>query len=137
MNKYDYLFVYGSLRRSTNNATHPFLSDYTDYISPAYLPGLLYLISDYPGAIADDNQELNLIQGEAYSIRNPTKLFTLLDEYEECGKHFPHPHEYLRTPKTIYLANKKTLTAWVYLYNRPTNTLPRIYSGDFLLPSKV
>ncbi len=121
-----YLFVYGTLRRHCLN--HPLLTDCV-YVADAHMRGELYEVNNYPAAIASES---GLIAGELYCLEHPEQLLPILDDYEECAAHCPEPHEYLRCQQTVTLTDQKYLAAWVYIYNRPTESLQRIWSGDYL-----
>ncbi|WP_446812089.1 gamma-glutamylcyclotransferase family protein [Methylomonas sp. 2BW1-5-20] len=129
MKQTQYLFVYGTLRRDLHDKIrHPFL-DACDYLGDGFMHGELYEIDAYPGAIAGG---MGLIKGELYVMQNPERTFSALDNYEECAAHFPQPHEYVRRELPISLPDGQTVSAWVYLYNRPADGLTRIHEGDYL-----
>lgn len=124
-----YLFVYGTLRRDPDDQTqHPFLDD-CEYIGPAFIYGNLYEIDNYPGAVTGRTAQ---IKGELYLLRAPEHTLSVLDIYEECATHFPQPHEYIRRQVLVDLPDGQSVSAWTYLYNRPTTGLQRILSGDYL-----
>lgn len=127
----DYLFVYGTLRKRADGCLHPFLDDRADYIGMASMPGKLYEVNNYPGAIVGTANSQFRIQGEVYRLRDAESLFQSLDDYEECSASFPIPHEYRRCKKTVVLAEASALLAWIYLYNRPANELEWIVHGDY------
>jgi gamma-glutamylcyclotransferase (GGCT)/AIG2-like uncharacterized protein YtfP len=122
-----YLFVYGTLRRNRHKQNHPFLIA-CDYLSSAFMCGELYDIDGYPGAIARGTA---LIKGELYLMQTPETTLSLLDTYEECAEHFPQPQEYIRCEIPVRPSDGNTISAWVYLYNRPLNGLMRIHDGDY------
>ncbi|KJV05291.1 gamma-glutamylcyclotransferase family protein [Methylocucumis oryzae] len=127
----NYLFVYGSLR-TLLCSPHSFAFSKADcrFISHAYLTARLYQIADYPGVIASTQPD-EKVYGELYYITN-TNVLTILDEYEECTRHFAEPHEYVRKCLPVQLTTGKTVNAWVYVYNRDVSGLKRIISGDYL-----
>lgn len=127
-----YLFVYGSLRRDANGNLHDLLLNQVEFINLATMTGTLYNICDYPGALYCDNTETDLVFGEVYRLYDPISLLSRLDEYEECSESFPQPHEYWRKVVPCILADRQCITAWVYLYNRPVDSLIRIVDGNFL-----
>jgi len=127
----EYLFVYGTLRKSLYGRLHPLLCDLAGYIGMASMPGELYEIKNYPGAIAHRAEMAFHVHGEVYQLHDAKRLLQTLDEYEECTEHFPNPHEYRRREKTITLSDQRLLIAWVYLYNRSVAGLERIVHGDY------
>ncbi|MEY4211694.1 MAG: hypothetical protein RLZ92_2075 [Pseudomonadota bacterium] len=126
----NFLFVYGTLRSDVKHPIADCLKQQANWIGPASYQGKLYQIADYPAAVASSNPS-DKVYGEVYQLFN-ADLWSTLDDYEECSPSFPEPTEYLRTLQMVYLANGQALEAWLYLYNRPVNTLKVIESGDFL-----
>ena len=125
------LFVYGTLRRNARSGIHPLLAVYADFVSEGTYQGCLYEIDDYPGVVPSIDPS-ERVAGEVYSLRKPDIILPKLDMYEECGPGFPEPAEYVRRKQEIILSDNTKRSAWVYLYNRPTEHLARISSGDFL-----
>lgn len=125
------LFVYGTLRRDTRSDMYRLLARYADFIADGTYQGRLYQIDYYPGVTPSDDPS-ERVKGEVYSLPKPDVVLPKLDEYEECGPGFPEPTEYVRRRQEISLANGTKCEAWVYVYNRPTDDLTRISSGDFL-----
>jgi gamma-glutamylcyclotransferase (GGCT)/AIG2-like uncharacterized protein YtfP len=128
----EYLFVYGSLRKNPQGELHPYLQDHSQFLDYATLPGLLYVVDTYPGAVPAAADSLSLIHGELYLLYNPSYTLPLLDAYEECTSRHPQPHEFARSPALIYRQGKPNITAWVYWYNHSVKHLKVIASGDFL-----
>lgn len=127
----DYLFVYGSLRRAKNHSLHPYLNTHAVFIDRATLPGKLYHIASYPGAIPVHANDKSWIRGEVYRLLRPKLMLPILDHYEECTPQFPQPHEYQRRMSPVTLENGKILSAWVYWYGRPVAGLTQIATGDY------
>lgn len=131
MNTHDqYLFVYGTLRRDADSEMGMFLRRSADYIGEALFTGRLYMIDDYPGAVASDDAS-DKIKGDLYRLRDPEFILLRLDLYEECDPRFPEPHEYVREVRKVMLDSGRQVSAWIYLYNRSTKELKRIISGEF------
>ncbi|MGR8930099.1 MAG: gamma-glutamylcyclotransferase family protein [Gammaproteobacteria bacterium] len=135
-----HLFVYGTLRKSRSGVVHPYLSNLCVFVDQASLPGRLFRVNHYPGAIPTPPHSRFRVYGEVYRMSHPVKLLDILDDYEECSSHFPTPHEYRRVPETVALANGGTVRAWIYWYRHSIAGLPEITSGDyfdeFLTPGK-
>ena len=126
----DYLFVYGTLRRDTESEMYHLLARYAVFVGEATYQGRLYRIDDYPGIVPSDDPTRQ-VKGEVFSLHEPAKGLSALDQYEECGPGFTEPAEYVRVKQEVVLGTGQKLTAWVYIYNRPTEGLPVIASGDF------
>jgi len=126
-----YLFVYGTLRRDTHSKMFQLLAQYAEYVGAACYQGLLYKIEDYPGVVPSENHA-DLVQGEVYKLYDLELILSQLDQYEECGACFLQPTEYLRELWDVRLQSGKLIQAWLYRYNRLTNCLELLPSGDFL-----
>ena len=127
----NHLFVYGTLRKTQRGKLHPYLKNNTLFIDNASLPGKLFQISDYPGAVPGPLYSRHLVYGEVYRLLRPNRVLHILDQYEECAPHFPKPHEYRRVAETVTLSNGKRLQAWVYWFCHPVTGLKQIRSGDY------
>lgn len=125
------LFVYGTLRKDTRSEMYRLLARYANFVAEGTYQGRLYKIDFYPGVVPS-NDPSEWVKGEVYSLREPSIILPKLDQYEECGPGFPEPTEYVRRCQEIVLSDGTKCSAWVYIYNRHTNNLTRISSGDFL-----
>jgi len=124
----DLLFVYGTLRRSASGGTHHLLGR-AGFVGKAWWCGRLYLVGAYPAAVPDETCSAR-VAGELYRLPDPETL-AALDAYEECGESFGPDAEYVRCVTRVTLADGSVRAAWIYLYNRSVDGLPRIESGDF------
>jgi gamma-glutamylcyclotransferase (GGCT)/AIG2-like uncharacterized protein YtfP len=127
----EYLFVYGSLCRQADGSLHPLFGNDAEYLSDAYLPGKLYEVDGYPGAITSPQPTRSIVHGELYHLHNPNLLFQRLDAYEECAAHFPQPHEYRRIAEIVTTDTNREVTAWIYVYNHSLTGRRLIPSGDY------
>lgn len=128
--KDNYLFVYGTLRRNTNSEMYHLLARSADFVDEATFQGRLYKVDYYPGVTPSSNP-LDIVHGEVFRLREPATALAQLDRYEECGPGFPEPTEFIRRKIDVSLQRGKTISAWVYIYNRPTDKLRFIKSGDW------
>jgi gamma-glutamylcyclotransferase (GGCT)/AIG2-like uncharacterized protein YtfP len=88
--------------------------------------GRLYRVAEFPGAVACGADEF--VVGELYELGGGAEpLLEQLDAYEEV------PDDYLRVRSTVECEGR-SIEAWVYVWNRPTDGLERIESGDFVPP---
>jgi gamma-glutamylcyclotransferase (GGCT)/AIG2-like uncharacterized protein YtfP len=126
----DYLFVYGTLMRSSWHKMSRLLAQNTEFVGEATLQGRLYLIEDYPGVVPS-NDPSELVYGEVYRLRHPTSVLAELDRYETCGPGFSEPTEYQREVRMVQLVAGGTLEAHVYVYNWPVLESHRIMTGRF------
>ena len=125
------LFVYGTLRRHAGSEMYRLLARYADLVAEGTYRGRLYKVGDYPGAVPSEDPS-ERVKGEVWFLREPDSVLPELDRYEGCGPGFPEPTEYVGRRQEIVLADGTTCIACVYIYNRPTDDLVRISSGDFL-----
>ncbi len=129
--KTDYLFVYGTLMKASENAMHRLLLPHCKLVSRAWILGKLYQIHHYPGVV-ESKHAYERVYGELYQLSNLNHVLAQLDDYEECSAAFPTPHEYQRKRVTVYLSENKSQQAWAYIYAYPVSEQNRIVSGDFL-----
>jgi gamma-glutamylcyclotransferase (GGCT)/AIG2-like uncharacterized protein YtfP len=113
----DHLFVYGTLRRGSNNKFARLLSERGTFVTDARVPGRLYDFGAYPGAVASD-QLGHWVHGEIHRLEDPS-LLASLDEYE--GSEF----ERARVPTTI------SPNCWIYWYVGASKGR-LVESGDWL-----
>ena len=126
----DYLFVYGTLRRDSESEMYHLLARYGDFVGDATYQGKLYMVDYYPGVVPSDDPK-DVVHGEAYKLTCSDIVPSRLDDYEECGSVFPEPNEYIRRNEMVKLNSGEVITAWVYIFNRSTEGLQLIQSGDF------
>ncbi len=125
-----YLFVYGTLRRTCSTGAHNTYLNGAQFISDAKIQARLFRVSYYPAIVLSTQDEW--VVGEVYRLTNDAQL-QALDDYEECAVPARSGQEYRRELTQVTLSNSETLLAWVYIFNRPTDHLFHIQSGDFLL----
>ena len=130
-NGWEWLFVYGTLRRGMANPHQAFLERHGRYQGPASFQGRLFLVADYPGAVPslDANHQ---VRGDLYGLPDPLRILTRLDAYEGCATEAPGTGLFRRERWLIRRAAGGTCMAWVYVYRRPTSGLTPIPSGDFV-----
>ncbi|MGZ5805489.1 MAG: gamma-glutamylcyclotransferase family protein [Xanthobacteraceae bacterium] len=124
-----HLFVYGTLMRGAGHAMHRIIEQGTRFVGEAHMFGRLYQVHHYPGAIAGAAPDK--VHGELYELQ-AEGILAALDDYEGCGPASPQPTEFVRTIQNVCRPDGTSVEAWVYLYNRPTGSAPRIVSGRFL-----
>ncbi|MEZ4483609.1 MAG: gamma-glutamylcyclotransferase family protein [Syntrophotaleaceae bacterium] len=125
-----HLFVYGTLRKAASHSCHGLLASGARLVGQARMQGRLYEIDGYPGAVPSSKAG-EQVAGELYRLLEPEAVLAALDDYEEAGKEYPAPQEYLRCRVTVTREDGTEVVAWCYLYNRPTAELQLISSGDW------
>lgn len=126
------LFVYGTLREDAAHPMAAVLRRHASLIGTASFRGRLFDLGDYPGAIHSQDASAR-VSGELYRIEpgHEAALFAELDRYEDCNRDDPSAGEYVRVRAQVGPESGDPVEAWIYLYNRPTEYLRRIASGDF------
>jgi gamma-glutamylcyclotransferase (GGCT)/AIG2-like uncharacterized protein YtfP len=117
-----HLFVYGTLRRGSQNKFARLLHAQAEFVANARMRGRLYRLGSYPGAVSC-NHVGEWIRGELYCLQNPRWILPALDVYE--GPNFE------RVNLEVQLDSGRRIEAWVYLY-RDAPLSPRIPSGDWM-----
>jgi gamma-glutamylcyclotransferase (GGCT)/AIG2-like uncharacterized protein YtfP len=117
-----HVFVYGTLRRDSNNKFARLLESQARFLGFASMPGRLLDLGRFPGAVASE-QAGEKVYGEIYHLDGAEKLLPVLDEYEGP--------EFERVIVEAYIESGDKRKAWVYLYRGP-RTGTWIASGDWL-----
>ena len=129
----EFLFVYGTLKRGSDNAMRRLLAMRARFVSDGWFNGRLYQVSWYPAAMPSELPQ-DRVYGEVYELTDPG-ILARLDDYEECGERHAVPWEYRREICPVSPAGGAVIRAWVYVYNRDVSNLCRIASGDFAVQS--
>jgi gamma-glutamylcyclotransferase (GGCT)/AIG2-like uncharacterized protein YtfP len=116
-----YLFVYGTLKSSFRNRYARRLRREALLAGRATMPGRLYRVRWYPG-MRPARDPGDRVIGELYRLRQPSKIFAVLDEYEDG---------YRRELHTATLASGRKRRCWVYVYRVPLLERRRIASGEW------
>jgi len=125
-----YLFVYGTLRRCSDNDMRKLLELDAEFLSCAWFNGKLFKVTYYPCAIPSVDPS-DRVYGELYRLKSPKYILEKLDDYEECSDKYPDPKEYIRESKLVHASTGDSIRAWIYIYNRSVEGLVQIMSGDF------
>lgn len=129
--KSNYLFVYGTLLKDLENEMSKFLKRHADFTGKAYLYGMLYQVSWYPGLVLSDDDSQR-VYGHVFKLHDTEMVLRVLDDYEGVSDAYPQPHQYKRALTTVFIADGTKQDAWVYIYNHSTARLKQITSGNFL-----
>jgi len=121
MEKTDYLFVYGTLRKDYNLKLKNKVAADIKYLGRAKVNASLYDIGRYPGAIKE--QENDEVIGDVFIVSNPEKVFKILDKYEG--------DEFFRKKDKVKLRSGKLVNAWVYWYGSTPTGKGKIHYKDY------
>ena len=119
-----HLFVYGTLRRGSDNEFARLLAERGDFLYETRVPGRLYDFGRYPGARPAD-QPAEWILGDVFYLDKPGAVLGALDEYEGP--------EFERTMLNIGGHGQRVDSFWIYWYVGP-EAGRLIASGDWLKP---
>jgi len=125
------LFAYGTLQ--PKNAPPQLLSFLrsASSLGAASVPGRLYDLGCYPGAIANPpngSQEFR-IHGEVLQLAGLESWLPVLDAYEGFDPASQETSLFVRTACTATLASGQELSCWIYLYGRTPPARAQIPSG--------
>ena len=116
-----HLFVYGTLRRGSDNDYARLLAERGQCIGEARVPGRLYDFGRYPGARRTEQPDES-IRGEIFYLKEPGAILVALDDYEGS--------EYERTTVSATHYQGHSIDCWIYWYvGDDTGRL--IASGDW------
>lgn len=127
----NYLFVYGTLLKKSNNEMSNFLASHAVLIGKGYFYGNLYEVTWYPGAILSNNTSEKVF-GMIFKIENSQEVFKVLDDYEGIGEQYSEPHLFKKKLITAFLKDGTPFETFVYVYSQSIIGLKQISSGDFL-----
>ncbi len=130
-----YLFVYGTLKRSVANPMGTVMRTHATYVTEAIIAGRMYDLGPYPGLVLEDAG--TAVYGELYEITHPEPLLSILDAYEGCGAYDPRPHEFTRVEATVRDIEGLDYRAWVYIYQHRVDPSWVVPSGYFQPSSGV
>jgi gamma-glutamylcyclotransferase (GGCT)/AIG2-like uncharacterized protein YtfP len=127
-----YLFVYGTLMSTAKGALgrgmRERLQREARLLGPALTQGRLYDLGRYP-AFVDSDGPADLVHGEVFALRDPSKSFAWLDRYEGIVPGNHGHNEYQRVERPVRLAGGQEISAWVYIYCKSVVGAPHIAAG--------
>lgn len=114
---FEYVFVYGTLRRSFQN--HRLLGRSYCLGGARTRERYALYVGEYPFVVR--NQAVSRISGEVYKVDSATLM--VLDALEE------HPSVYRREKVPVALDDGREIEAWLYFHPEPRGRL--VESGDY------
>jgi gamma-glutamylcyclotransferase (GGCT)/AIG2-like uncharacterized protein YtfP len=125
-----HLFVYGTL--SPRHAPPEIAATVRRLrpVGPASVPGRLYDLGEYPGAILSKSSR-SVIRGEVFELPGDAQTLNSLDDYEgfEPGK--PRSSLFVRRIWPVVMDDGTRLRCWVYVYNGDTRQAQPVRSGRY------
>ncbi len=113
-----------------DSAIARFLKSRSSFLSEATMPGYLYDLGRYPGAVFDEQADSTVI-GHVFQLADAQVVLPVLDRYEGVQPQQPEPGEYRREQVPVQM-HEKQLACWTYLYNFATEGLRLIPGGNYL-----
>ncbi|MFN0083882.1 MAG: acetylornithine/succinylornithine family transaminase [Blastocatellia bacterium] len=122
------LFVYGSLRPSLASGAAGVLIEHLTPVGTGTVPGRLYDLGDYTGAILDPKAG-TLIPGEL--VRFSPDVLPALDEYEGFREEAPEACLFVRRRCRVRQADGAVVESWIYVYNGDVTSARSIFTDGF------
>ena len=120
------LFVYGTLRPFVDIPMARWLQSVAIHVGPARTRGRLYDLESYPG-LRPSRRRDEWVAGDLYRVG--AEVLRVLDRYEAgAGRGAPR---FVRTRCKVGIAKFRSLSAWLYAYQRVVDPRSRIASGDY------
>jgi gamma-glutamylcyclotransferase (GGCT)/AIG2-like uncharacterized protein YtfP len=128
-----HLFVYGTLRSDVGGPAQARLMEGLRLAGPATIAGRLHDAGWHPAAVPSTDSA-DRITGELYAFDADAApaLLAALDEYEGIDAAHPALSPFRREQVAAEGEGGMRVPAWVYFYNRPVDSMPRVTSGDWL-----
>ena len=137
-----HLFVCGTLLPELTSLLPAHLKTLIERLRPvgaATVPGRLYDLGEYPGAIVDPDARTQI---HGYVLELPAlpeedndaeaSFWQRLDEYEGFDSRAGERNLFLRQRCTATLADGRPLECWLYSSNQAVSEMQRIPGGDYL-----
>jgi gamma-glutamylcyclotransferase (GGCT)/AIG2-like uncharacterized protein YtfP len=128
----EHLFVCGTLRSGLVPDEVAGVMGRMLRIGAASVPGRLYDLGDYPGAVLDPNCDAKII-GEVFQLPDDDAVIAALDAYEGIDPQDSGDSMFVRREAEITIEGGANLQCWIYVYNRDVASATLITSGDYLI----
>lgn len=142
MTTQDRLFAYGTILDNPQDPqVQAAITRYTNKIDDALVPGRLYDLGGYPGAVPllkGKEEENHWIKGQILEIIDSHRAFRVLDAYEDADINHPKAGLYRREKIEVVPSSdpETPLNCYIYWANNVPATSPRIADGDWLKHAK-
>ncbi|MGH9835922.1 MAG: aminotransferase class III-fold pyridoxal phosphate-dependent enzyme, partial [Blastocatellia bacterium] len=127
-------FVYGTLRPPLVALTPLELKESIGQwrkVGDGFVPGRLYDLGAYPGAVLDFGSETRII-GEVFQLPDDGATLAALDLYEGFDPDDFSASLFVRRKCEVTLEDGSRIECWIYVYNRRVALSTIIPNGDYL-----
>jgi gamma-glutamylcyclotransferase (GGCT)/AIG2-like uncharacterized protein YtfP len=127
----EHLFAYGTLRPRSAPPALAHILRFASSLGAAWVPGELYDLGSYPGAIAPQgggSQEFR-VHGEVLELAGLHSWLPDLDAYEGFDPASRETSLFVRSACTATLPSGQAIPCWIYLYGGTPPADARIPSG--------
>ena len=129
----DLVIFYGTLMSAFRRSNDEPVSVALTPLGQGWIAAALFDLGAYPGAIPSSTSR---VRGELHRMLDPLATLRALDEFEgyrpdDDGSLF------VRRATSVARDDRSVEEAWVYFFNAPLGSAPRIDSGDYLKYLKV
>ena len=124
----DLVFFYGTLMSRFRREGRSGVDDQLKAVGRGSIAAALFDLGLYPAAIPSDSR----VKGELHQMLDVDHVLAVLDEIEGYSVSDPFTSLYTREQTSVSLDDGSVVDAWVYFYNAPLGSAPRIESGDYL-----
>ncbi len=126
----EYLFAYGTLHPEHAPEEVADLVRRFEPVGQGTVPGTLYDLGSYPGAVLDDGSPRR-ISGTVFRLPAGNDVLPRLDDYEGFDPQVPHASLFIRRLHQADLDGGGTLPCWIYEYNGSTGHAAIIENGTY------
>jgi gamma-glutamylcyclotransferase (GGCT)/AIG2-like uncharacterized protein YtfP len=125
----DLVFFYGTLMAGFDRRRRADIDGKLTFVGRGTIRAALFDLGLYPAAVPSPEGQ---VRGELYETIEPDTVLPVLDEIEGYRPGRPEQSLYTRDRVNVRLTDGNQYSAWVYFYNAPLGSAPRIASGDYL-----
>lgn len=125
----DLVFFYGTLMSGFRREGRTRVELALELVGHGYIQAVLFDIGMFPAAVPASDAR---VHGEVHRMLDPEAVLQSLDEFEGYRHEEPDASLYIRAEAEVTLDDGRVDRAWVYFYNAPLGSAPRIESGDYL-----
>lgn len=111
------LFVYGTLHPDHAPAEIRSVVRRMKPLGGGTVRGKVYDLGDYPALTVHENPKQR-VAGAVFALPDDPQTLPALDQYEDFRPDDPTNSLFIRTKRTVTLADGKRKRCWVYIYNQ-------------------